>query len=160
VQFSEFEMTTMLHGVAKTQTALRARVAQTAGDQAAMMDAISAPVTDEDRATAWETVTKMDRYHLISAFSERILPVLPLLPDQSVEPGQRATYEPEQVIAAARESVQHDVAMDKVALDAAEDLIRERAHFAVDALRFLPLKPVESAEDDFPVVPDTPEGLI
>lgn len=166
MQFSEYEMTTMIQSVAKTQIVLSGRVAA-ATDHETAIHAVSTPVTDDEAAAAWEALSKMDRYRLIDALSQFVLPVLPGLPEVNVEPGQRAVYEAEQVIEAARESVASDVAMEKVQSEQADDLTIQRAHLATLALGFLPLKPVEHTLTDaddadfdgFPVVPDSPEGL-
>ena len=143
MQFSEFEMTTMTHGVAKTQVALSARTEDALSHQ---------PVTVEESAVAWEALNKFQRYQVISMFSEFLLPVLPALPEVSVEPGQRATYETEQVIEAARESVATDIALDRVAASQADNLTVQRASMTTLALGFLPLKAAEDAR----VMPSRP----
>lgn len=159
MQFSEFEMTTMLEGVAKTHVAFNARIAAAAANGVEMSNE---PLSEEEIATAWEASAKIDRYHVKTALSEFLLPVLPTLPEVTVGPGERATYEPEQVITAARESVEADVAMERLRADQADDVTIQRASITTYALGYLPLKPAESADlnaDDF-IVPDSPEGLI
>lgn len=161
MQFTENEMTTMLHGVAKTQMALSARLAS-ATDRDHALTLMQEPVTEDDKATAWEALSKFERYQVIAGLSEYLLPVLPLLPEVTVEPGSVASFETEQVIAAARESVAADVSMEKVPAEHADDLTTQRAALTTTALRFLPTKPVQADDLDgeFPVVPDSPEGLV
>lgn len=162
MQFSEFEMTQMLHGVAKTHVAFTARAADTAQGEHVSQE----PLSDDEIAVAWDAASKMTRYRVIEALSEFLLPVLPALPEVTVAPGERATYEPEQVIAAARESVETDVAMDRINPAQADDVAIQRASLTTYALGYLPLKSVQplneteglSAEDF--IVPDSPEGLI
>lgn len=160
MQFTEFEMTQMLHGVAKTHVAFTARAAQPVMSQE--------PLSDDEISVAWDAASKMSRYEVITALSEFLLPVLPALPEVTVEAGQRATYEPEQVIAAARESVESDVAMERITPEQADDIAVQRASITTYALGYLPLKPVETtvhtaagdlSADDF-TVPDSLEGLI
>lgn len=159
MQFSEFEMTQMLHGVAKTHLAVSARAAAPVASQE--------PLSDDEIAVAWDAASKMTRYRVIEALSEFLLPVLPVLPEVSVAPGERATYAAEEVIAAARESVEADVAMDRITPAQADDVAVQRASLTTYALGYLPLKPVETnrdaagdlSADDF-IVPDSPEGLM
>ena len=166
MQFTEFEMTQMLHGVAKTHVAFSTRLAGNA--QGGAEGVSQAPLTDDEIAVAWDAAPKMARHQVISALAEFLLPVLPVLPEVTVGPGQRATYTAEQVIEAARESVESDVAMDRITAAQADDVAVQRASLTTYALGYLPLKPAASpvpadgsgdlSADDF-IVPDTLEGL-
>ncbi len=54
---------------------------------------------------AWESMSKIDRYHLLEAVGSQVLPVLIALPDVEVPAGTRPTFTDAQVVAAVEETL-------------------------------------------------------
>lgn len=104
---------------------------------------------------AWESMSKIDRYHLLDAVGGQVLPVLVALPDVEVAPGTRPTFTDEQI----SEAIEHTLGESavggirgrmgqKVAVAARLTLVRT-------ALAQLPVR----QDPDGLVVPDSLEGL-
>jgi hypothetical protein len=88
MRFTEHELTVAVTAAAKTVAgAKRRRVSKGAGDE------------------AWEAMSKVDRYHLLSAVGGEVLPVLLALPDVEVAAGTRPTFTDAQVAAAVEENL-------------------------------------------------------
>lgn len=96
---------------------------------------------------AWESMSKIERYHLLEAVGSQVLPVLLALPDVQVAAGTRATFTDAQV-AAAVEGTLGDSGVgrlrQKVAVAARLTLVRT-------ALAQLPVR----QDPDALVVPDS-----
>lgn len=56
-------------------------------------------------ASAWDEMSKLDRYHLLDAVGGQVLPVLLALPDVEVPAGTRPTFTDEQIAAAVQETL-------------------------------------------------------
>lgn len=54
---------------------------------------------------AWESMSKLERYHLLEAVGSQVLPVLLALPDIEVEAGTRPTFTDEQIVAAVEQTM-------------------------------------------------------
>ena len=54
---------------------------------------------------AWESMSKLERYHLLDAVGGQVLPVLLALPEVDVEPGTRPTFTDEQIAHAVEETL-------------------------------------------------------
>ncbi len=54
---------------------------------------------------AWESMSKLERYHLLEAVGSQVLPVLLALPDVDVEPGTRPTFTDEQIVEAVEQTL-------------------------------------------------------
>ncbi len=96
---------------------------------------------------AWDSMSKLDRYHVLEAVGSQVLPVLLALPDVEVEAGTRPTFTDAQVAAAVEETLgQTGVGRlrRKVAVAARTTLVRT-------ALAQLPLR----QDPDALIVPDT-----
>ena len=50
--------------------------------------------------SAWDAMSKLDRYHVLEAVGSQVLPVLLALPDIEVEAGTRPTFTDAQIAAA------------------------------------------------------------
>jgi hypothetical protein len=82
MRFSEHELTAALTGAAKSVvTAQRKDVRK--------------GTVDVD--TAWEAMTRFERFQLLDGLGDQILPVLVALPDVDVAPGTRPSYSEQQV---------------------------------------------------------------
>lgn len=79
MRFTEHEMTRAMEGAAKSVLAGRRSV------RAAGVDA------------HWASLTRYQRYQLLSSLADQVLPVLVALPDVEVAVGRRPTYTDEQV---------------------------------------------------------------
>ena len=55
------------------------------------------------RGGGWETMSRIDRYHVMDAVGGEVLPVLIALPDVEVPAGTRPTFTDEQVRAAVQQ---------------------------------------------------------
>ena len=55
--------------------------------------------------SAWDEMSKLDRYHLLDAVGGQVLPVLLALPDVEVPAGTRPTFTDEQILAAVQETL-------------------------------------------------------
>jgi hypothetical protein len=153
MKFTEHEMTSALTAVAKLSVAVRAR-------------------SDDPDAT-WESVSRIDRYHLLAGLGDVVLPILVALPDVTIEPGTRAEYDMETIAAAVNETLESKAltAAAKTGAPPADiDPQTTIAHTLVTAevLNHMPVRldpdglltedAIEDAASDF-VVPDTLEGL-
>ena len=85
MRFTEHELTVAVTAAANTVAGAKRR--RTSADE------------------AWEAMSKLDRYHLISAVGDEVLPVLLALPDVDVEPGTRPTFTDAQVAAAVEDNL-------------------------------------------------------
>lgn len=104
---------------------------------------------------AWESMSKIDRYHLLDAVGGQVLPVLVALPDVEVAPGTRPTFTDEQISEAIEQTLGESAVGgirgrmgQKVAVAARLTLVRT-------ALAQLPVR----QDPDGLVVPDSLEGL-
>ena len=96
---------------------------------------------------AWESMSKLERYHLLDAVGGQVLPVLIALPDVDVEPGTRPTFTDEQIARAVEETLGESGVgrlRQKVAVAARLTLVRT-------ALTQLPVR----QDPDALVVPDS-----
>ena len=55
--------------------------------------------------SVWDSMSKLDRYHLLEAVGSQVLPVLLALPDVEVEAGTRPTFTDAQIAAAVEETL-------------------------------------------------------
>lgn len=55
--------------------------------------------------SAWDSMSKLDRYHLLEAVGSQVLPVLLALPDVEVPAGTRPTFTDAQVAAAVEQTL-------------------------------------------------------
>ena len=58
--------------------------------------------TDE---AAWESMSRLERYHLLEAVGSQVLPVLLALPEGQVQAGTRPSFTDEQIVAAVEETL-------------------------------------------------------
>ena len=96
---------------------------------------------------AWESMSKLERYHLLEAVGSQVLPVLLALPDVDVPAGTRPTFTDEQVTAAVEQTLGETSLgriRHKVAVAARLTLVRT-------ALAQLPVR----QDPDALIVPDT-----
>ena len=99
------------------------------------------------RDDAWESMSKIERYHLLEAVGSQVLPVLLALPDIEVAAGTRPTFTDEQIAAAVRETLGESGVgrlRQKVAVAARLTLVRT-------ALAQLPVR----QDPDALIVPDS-----
>jgi hypothetical protein len=82
MRFTEHELTAAVTGAAKTV-------------YAAQEKSVRKGRVDVD--TAWNNLTRFQRYQLLNAIGDQILPVLVGLPDVEVETGTRPTFTDEQI---------------------------------------------------------------
>jgi len=97
--------------------------------------------------SAWEEMSKLDRYHLLDAVGGQVLPVLLALPDVEVPAGTRPTFTDEQIAAAVQETLGESGVgrlRQKVAVAARLTLVRT-------ALAQLPVR----QDPDALIVPDS-----
>ena len=81
MRFTEHELTAALTGAAKSVLAARKRFRK----------------GGRDIDSAWEELGRYERFKLLDAVGDQILPVLVALPDVDVAPGTRPTYTDRQV---------------------------------------------------------------
>jgi hypothetical protein len=96
---------------------------------------------------AWESMSKIDRYHLLEAVGSQVLPVLLALPDVEVPAGTRPTFTDAQIAAAVEQTLGESGVgrlRQKVAVAARLTLVRT-------ALAQLPVR----QDPDALVVPDS-----
>ncbi|GAA1443251.1 hypothetical protein GCM10009641_59540 [Mycobacterium cookii] len=96
---------------------------------------------------AWESMSKIERYHLLEAVGSQVLPVLLALPDVEVPAGTRPTFTDAQIATAVEETLGESGVgriRQKVAVAARLTLVRT-------ALAQLPVR----QDPDALVVPDT-----
>ena len=86
MRFTEHELTVAVTAAARTVAGARIR-RRSRGDE------------------AWESMTKVERYHLLEAVGGQVLPVLLALPDVEVEAGTRPQFTDQQVAAAVEETL-------------------------------------------------------
>ncbi len=77
MRFSEHELTSALHGAAKSVLGARRRVTK----RGQSIDEV------------WEQMDRLQRFKILDALGSQILPVLVALPDVEVAPGARPTYD-------------------------------------------------------------------
>ena len=81
MRFTEHELTAALTGAAKSVLASRKEFRK----------------RGHDLDTAWEAMSRYERFQMLDALGDQILPVLVALPDVDVAPGTRASYSSKQV---------------------------------------------------------------
>lgn len=128
VRFTENEMTQAMAGAAKSVLATRKDVRKQKLD-----------VDD-----VWEQMSRYERFQVLDALGDQVLPVLVALPDVQVEPGTRPTFTDEQV----RETVEAGVG-DVGRLQRAV-LVRTRIALVNAALAAIPPR----QDPDALIVPD------
>jgi hypothetical protein len=82
MRFTEHELTAALTGAAKAVLAAQRKDVRKGG---------------VDIDTAWDGLDRLERFRLLDALGEQILPVLVALPDVDVAPGTRPSYTDKQV---------------------------------------------------------------
>ncbi|MEN8706266.1 MAG: hypothetical protein ABF306_09045 [Nocardioides marinisabuli] len=128
MRFTENEMTQAMAGAAKSVLATRKDVRKQKLD-----------VDD-----VWEQMSRYERFQVLDALGDQVLPVLVALPDVQVEPGTRPTFTDEQV----RETVEAGVG-DVGRLQRAV-LVRTRIALVNAALAAIPPR----QDPDALIVPD------
>ncbi|GHJ58335.1 hypothetical protein NOK12_08540 [Nocardioides sp. OK12] len=128
MRFTENEMTQAMAGAAKSVLATRKDVRKQKLD-----------VDD-----VWEQMSRYERFQVLDALGDQVLPVLVALPDVEVEPGTRPTFTDEQV----RETVEAGVG-DVGRLQRAV-LVRTRIALVNAALAAIPPR----QDPDALIVPD------
>ena len=96
---------------------------------------------------AWESMSKLDRYHLLEAVGSQVLPVLLTLPDVEVEARTRPAFTDVQIVAAVEQTLGESGVgrlRQKVAVAARLTLVRT-------ALAQLPVR----QDPDALIVPDS-----
>lgn len=93
MRFTEHELTAALNGAAKTVFA--------AQDKSVRKGHV-------DVEQAWAALTRFQRYQLLNAIGDQILPVLIALPDVEVETGTRPTFTDEQIHQAVSDRLEQD----------------------------------------------------
>ena len=96
---------------------------------------------------AWDSMSKLDRYHLLEAVGSQVLPVLLALPDVEVATGTRPTFTDDQILAAVEQTLAESGVgrlRQKVAVAARLTLVRT-------ALAQLPVR----QDPDALIVPDS-----
>lgn len=97
--------------------------------------------------SAWDSMSKIDRYHLLEAVGSQVLPALLALPDIEVPAGTRPTFTDAQIAAAVEETLGESGVgrlRQKVAVAARLTLVRT-------ALAQLPVR----QDPDALIVPDS-----
>ena len=100
---------------------------------------------------AWESMSKLDRYHLLDAVGSQVLPVLLALPDVEVAAGTRPTFTDAQITEAVEQTLGESGVgrlRQKVAVAARLTLVRT-------ALAQLPVR----QDPDALIVPDSLDDL-
>src|SRR5688500_14856579 len=82
MRFTEHEFTAALTGAAKAVLAAQRKDVRKG---------------EVDVDTAWDDLDRLERFRLLDALGEQILPVLVALPDVDVAPGTRPSYPDKQV---------------------------------------------------------------
>jgi hypothetical protein len=133
MRFTEHELTVAMTGVAKQVAAARGK-----GRKA-------------DPDDVWERLGRYERYQVLTAVGDPLLPAMVALPDVDVEPGTRPTFTDDQVRRAGEETMGDDTGgklRRKATVAARTALLRT-------ALAQLPPR----QDPDGLVVPDSLEGL-
>lgn len=132
MRFTEHELTVAMTGVAKQVAAARAKGRRSDPDD------------------VWEQLGRYERYQVLSAVGDQLLPAMVALPDVEVESGTRPTFTDDQV----RQSVEETLG------DEGGKLRRKAALAARTALLKAALAQLPPRQDpDGLVVPDSLEGL-
>lgn len=132
MRFTEHELTVAMTGVAKQVAAARAKGRRSDPDD------------------VWEQLGRYERYQVLSAVGDQLLPAMVALPDVEVESGTRPTFTDDQV----RQSVEETLG------DEGGKLRRKAALAARTALLKTALAQLPPRQDpDGLVVPDSLEGL-
>ena len=118
MRFTEHELTAALTGAAKSV------VVATRRD-------VRKGVVDVD--TAWEAMSRLERFRVLDSLGDQILPVLVALPDVEVAAGTRPTYTDQQVSETVAASVGDDIGRLKRAV-----LIKTRTALVQTALAHVP----------------------
>ncbi|MDN4173370.1 hypothetical protein QWY28_10480 [Nocardioides sp. SOB77] len=130
MRFTEHELTAALTGAAKTVFA-----AQDKDVRRGRRD------VDE----AWQALTTLQRFRLLDALGDQVLPVLVGLPDVDVEPGTRPAYTDEEVTRVVEERLGDSVGRVRRAL-----LVKGRVALVQAALAAVPPR----QDPDALIVPD------
>ena len=93
MRFTEHELTAALTGAAKSVLASRKDVRK----------------RGLDIDTAWEAMSRYERFQMLDALGDQILPVLVALPDIDVAPGTRPSYSTKQVSEVVARLVEDDL---------------------------------------------------
>ena len=100
---------------------------------------------------AWESMSKIDRYHLLEAVGSQVLPVLLALPDVEVPAGTRPTFTDAQIA----EAVEQTLGETGVGRLRQKVMVAARLTLVRTALAQLPVR----QDPDALVVPDSLDGL-
>ena len=118
MRFTEHELTAALTGAAKSVvTAQRKDVRKGAVD----ID------------TAWEAMSRLERFQVLDGLGDQVLPVLVALPDVEVAPGTRPTFTEQQVSETVAASIGDDVGRLRRAV-----LVKVRTALVMTALANVP----------------------
>ncbi|WP_460852847.1 hypothetical protein [Nocardioides montaniterrae] len=130
MRLTEHEMTAAMTGVAQRTVAAR--------DKRVRKGQLTA-------AELWQSMGRHERYLVLSALGDQVLPVLVALPDVEVAPGERPTFTDAQVVAA----VEHTIG-DEVGRLRRKALVATRVVLMRSALAALPPR----QDPDALIVPD------
>ena len=100
---------------------------------------------------AWESMSKIDRYHLLEAVGSQVLPVLLALPDVEVAAGTRPTFPDAQI----GEAVEQTLGETGVGRLRQKVTVAARLTLVRTALAQLPVR----QDPDALIVPDSLDGL-
>jgi hypothetical protein len=117
MRFTEHELTAALTGAAKSVHANSKTVRK----------------RKLDPGPAWDELSRYERFQLLDALGNQILPVLVALPDVEVEPGTRPSYSVDQVRRVVEEQVGDDLGRMKRAV-----VVRARTALVQTALAHVP----------------------
>lgn len=131
MRFTEHEMTMALTGAARTVVAARRK------------DVRAKKTTPEE---VWTALSPRERFTVLDALGDQILPVLVALPDVEVAAGTRPTFTRAQVVAAVEEQVG-----DEGGWLRRKAVVASRVTVVRTALDHLPIR----QDPDALVVPDT-----
>ncbi|TNC46239.1 hypothetical protein [Mumia zhuanghuii] len=129
MRFTEHELTAAVTGVAKTVMATQDKDVRKGR---------------RDIDEAWNSLSRYERYQLMSGLGDQVLPVLISLPDVEVEAGTRPTFTDEQIVAAVEERLGDERGIRRKAL------VKARTALVQVALSFVPPR----ADPDALTVPD------
>jgi hypothetical protein len=93
MRFTEHELTCAVTGAAKSVMAAKQKLRR----------------RDVDLDTAWDAMDRYERFQLLDAVGNEVLPVLAALPDVEVAPGTRPTYPTHEVQEVVAGLVGHDL---------------------------------------------------
>jgi len=120
MRFSEHELTAAMTGAAKSVVKARRKDIRKG---------------DVDIETAWHAMDRYERYRLLDALGDQILPVLVALPDVEVAPGSRPSYSDRQVSEIVAGLVGDDVGRMRRAV-----LVKARTALVQTALAHVPAR--------------------